>query len=89
MHETGRGELMGNVILAVFICILGACFCIYNWWFQHEKFKRLLEDQKKKIGKFNTPFAWGCYSIVFILALLAIITYFIFVMMQGIKNIQY
>jgi len=64
---------MGKILIGIFAGICGSCFCIFNWWFQREKFKRMPEDRKKKVSVFNRPSAWICYSLVFILLLFFII----------------
>lgn len=53
------------------------CFSLYNWWYQREKYKRLLEQQKKGLNPLNSPAAWAIYSVVSLLAILGVIAYLI------------
>lgn len=72
-------------ILGILLCLLFImCFSIYNWWYQREKYKRLLEQQKKGLNPLNSPLAWAVYSFVSLAAILGIIAYLISDLMKKI-----
>ncbi len=77
---------MGKLILIVLVLVMSLCYCIYNWWYQREKFKRMLDHEKKKISPFNSHNAWAIYSIVIGLAIFLIIGYQIYVLMDTIQK---
>lgn len=79
---------MGTILILVMLMIVGMCFCIYNWWYQREKYKRLMDDEKKKLSPFNSPFAWACYSVVFLLIILVIVSYYVQRLMISIMELK-
>lgn len=79
---------MGKIILIIFILVLALCFCIYNSWFLHEKYKRMLDHEKKKVFIFNSYIAWIIYSLLIFSALIIIIGYEISVLINSIYNMQ-
>lgn len=77
---------MGKLILIVLVLVMLFCFCIYNWWYQREKFKRMLEHEKKKISPLNSHTAWAIYSVAICLAIFLVIGYEIYVLMETIQK---
>lgn len=77
---------MSRFLIILLVLLFIMCFSIYNWWFQREKCKRLMDNEKKGLSPFNSPFAWGIYSVVSLLAILGIVTYTLLVMFQGIME---
>lgn len=68
---------MGILIIITIALLFGLCFSLYNWWFQHEKYKRYLDHEKRTLSPWNSPFAWGCYTLIFFLTILGVILFFI------------
>lgn len=79
---------MGKIILIVVILIFVMCFCLYNWWFQREKYKTLMDSQKEKLNPLNSPTAWGIYSALSILATFSLIMYYSYKMILSIMNMN-
>jgi hypothetical protein len=79
---------MGKLILILFALLLLLCFCIYNCWFQHEKSKRMFENEKKNISVFNTSAAWAIYSVVIFLAIVLIAGYEIYNLVIQVKKMS-
>jgi len=77
---------MGTLILILFVLVILLCFCIYNCWFQHEKSKRMFENEKKNVSAFNTYIAWAIYSTVIFLAIVFIAGYEIYKLMDQITK---
>jgi len=75
---------MGTMILIIFILVLVLCFCVYNSWFQREKNKRMFDHEKKNVSTLNNYIAWAVYSIVVFLAIITIIGYELYVLMNNI-----
>lgn len=74
-----------TTILGILMCLLFImCFSIYNWWFQRDKYRRLLEHEKKGLNPLNSPIAWGIYSMISLVAILVIIMYLISDLMKKI-----
>ena len=77
-----------TTVLVLFLSLLFImCFSIYNWWFQREKYKRLLDQEKEGLNPFNSPMAWGTYSIISLIIILGIITYIIFDLIKKIMSV--
>lgn len=79
---------MGIQIFLLLLSLFGMCFCIYNWWFQSEKYKRYSNEEKKKLNPFNSPAAWGIYTTVFILHILITSGYYIYKLVSGIMEMS-
>ncbi len=79
---------MSSLLFILLILLFIMCFSIYNWWFQREKYKRLMEHEKKGLNPFNSPIAWSIYSVVSLLAILSIITYILYVLFKEIKELN-
>ena len=56
------------------------CFCLFNYWFQKEKYRRMSNEEIKRLSSFNSPSAWIAYFIVSFFTTLALICYFVYKM---------
>lgn len=79
---------MAKLIGIMLLLLFAMCFSIYNWWFQHEKYKRLMDNEKKKLSVFNSPIAWGLYSIMFLLTILGITVYLVYNFISKVMVLQ-
>ena len=80
------GSIMGKIILELFVALLLLCFCLYNWWDPREKYKRMFDEEKKKINPFNSHTAWGLYAVAIFLIILGVTAYKIFDLMSYIYD---
>ncbi|MCX7709596.1 MAG: hypothetical protein N2484_07065 [Clostridia bacterium] len=60
------------------LLIIAMCFCIFNYWFQKEKYKRLTAVEIKKLNKLNSPAAWMTYFLLSFLFTVILISYYIY-----------
>lgn len=77
---------MGKIILGLFVAVLLLCFCVYNWWERREKYKRMFDEEKQKLNPFNSPTAWGLYTLGIFLLILGFAGYKIYELMLNIYN---
>ncbi|MCX8130207.1 MAG: hypothetical protein N3I35_08925 [Clostridia bacterium] len=60
------------------ILVIGLCFCIYNHWFQKEKYKRLMDEEIMKQNKFSSPTAWLFYTLIFLAGIFIFFGYYVY-----------
>lgn len=65
------------IVLIIFL-VVAMCFSLFNYWFQNDKYERLMKEEIKRLNWFNSPSAWLIYSIIFILATFFLIGYLIY-----------
>lgn len=66
------------MFILIVVMVFGMCFALFNYWFQRDKYKRLVREEIKKLNRFNSPGAWLTYTIVFFIGLLVIVSYYIY-----------
>ncbi len=66
------------MLLGVLGIVFALCFCIFNYWFQKEKYNRLPKAELEKQNKMNSPGVWLAASVILFLALLGIMSYYIY-----------
>lgn len=76
------------MLIAVLAAVFGLCFCIFNWWFQKEKYNRMTRDELLRQNKLNAPHVWLSLSIFLFLLILGIISYCIYKYYIAIMKLQ-
>lgn len=76
------------MLIFVLLCVFGLCFSIFNLWFQQDRYKRVDKEELQRLNWFNSPPAWLLYTGVFFIALLGILSFYIFRLMTAITELN-
>lgn len=75
------------MLVAGIAAVFGMCFCIFNYWFQKERYNRMTRNQLAQQRKAASPTTWLVLSIVMFVALLVIISFYIYKYYQAVQNL--
>lgn len=75
------------MIVLILALVFGLCLCIFNYWFQKDKYKRMTDEELKGKSPANSPGAWLLYAVLLFLALVGTITYNIYVLIMKIMEL--
>lgn len=75
-------------ILYIILLVIAMCFCIFNYWFQKEKYNRMTTEEIDRLSKFNSPAAWIVYTLISVAATLIIISYYVYNLYLAILEMQ-
>ncbi len=75
------------MLVAGLAAVFGMCFCIFNYWFQKEKYNRMTREQRAKQKRLSSPGIWLLLSILLFVALLAIVSFYIYRYYQAVQNL--
>lgn len=76
------------MLLAAVAAMFGLCFCIFNYWFQKEKYSRMVREELETRGKQESPRIWLILSIILFIALLGIVSYYIYQLALAVRQLQ-
>lgn len=75
------------MLVAGLAAVFGMCFCIFNYWFQKEKYNRMTGEQRARQKGLSSHVTWLLLSILLFIALLVIISFYIYRYYQAIQNL--
>lgn len=76
------------MLILVILLVFALCFSVFNYWFQKEKYKTMTENEKRVRSIFNSPSAWLTYTIICILIILGIISYYAYQLMSAVMKLR-